>query len=676
MDLPRSLGFVLLSMLCCATMAAEAQDDYTVSSSASSFRQQNGDVAVPSDEELDAYEAGVHLNAPAGSEAIEFDLSEAKALWETRYHADERGLPMAPPVMEERQPIRDRTHQDSAIEPASFEANWQRREAPVERRAEPRELPQSHLRAEPIAQGMKQLPARREMVKTATAVEQREAPVTPRNPARSNSNGGYFHASHEQARPRTQSHAPAQSPQRSHRSQAVAYAQPVQYRTQPQQHTQSQGGFVPPTVTAGLNTTGQRIPSQASRPVSQSRHTHAPVQQANHQHHQVRSGYLSQQNRRAEQPIQQAQYQQLSYQHYHPSQPMVTEPQVMFAGDGQVFEAPMATEYDSYVMPESYAMGDPMSYGYEGCLECGDMGCTGHCGATECPCGGDDPYCDCNYYSIRRFCGRHPDSRFKSDYAFADFIEPITNPYWFFDPRSMTRARAVFISQDIPANNLTPAGDASVTSLQGSLAIHERMSVIAAKTGRATIDFDGQSELDGWLDMALGFKYVLIRNEQSRFLLSAGSIYERSNGSRDIFQGNGHGMWHVFLSGGKGWGRSHVLSTVGWHFPNNHDEENESLYYSFHYDLELFRDKFLVLELNGQHYTESGSRTPGANLEGGDLFSLGAGNVTGNDVIYGAIGTTIRLRDDIHLNAAYEVPLTSREDFLNDRVTVTLGYYY
>lgn len=295
------------------------------------------------------------------------------------------------------------------------------------------------------------------------------------------------------------------------------------------------------------------------------------------------------------------------------------------------------------------------------------------CGTSTDSCSvcGDDGWC-----AGRRFQGKHVGSRLASDYAFGDFIEPITNPYWFIDPRAMTRIRLVTINQDIPETDFSNSGETSITTFQGSIALNERLSFMAVKGGRQKIEIEGQNDLDGWLDLALGAKWVFKRNVEKRTLLSGGVIYERTQGSSDVFQGNGHGMWNIYLSHAKGWRRTHWISTLGWHLPNNHDQENESLYYSTHLDYAVTCNKFLVWELNGIHYTESGNFTPGTNLEGGDLFSLGADNVTGNDVVTTAVGGVWRVRNSFDIAAAYEVPITGRRDLLQDRWTVNFSYTY
>ncbi|QDU79084.1 hypothetical protein Pla110_07880 [Polystyrenella longa] len=693
MDLPRSLGFGMLCILCCVSLMAQEQEEYTVSRSESSFRQSNGIIAVPTEEALDAYEEDVDLYVTPEEEGeIEYDLAEAQDAWDARYPEPNYGLPMAPPVDQQFRPRQNRALKQAPVNQAAWFSD-----EPLKRTA-PRELPQSHLNAQPVAQDIRPLaPAvPQEQVRRQAVPEQRTAQsrssYARNQPAAAKANASYYHAQQQPTRSANASQgfvAPvAVKAGLNPKSLQQQARQPVR-QAQAQQHRTAQ------------TRTQQH---SASQPRAQHQHSHAHYEQQQYQQQHAQSGYLARQNRRVKQPVrreqhqqtqhqqtqhqqtqhqqtqyQQAQYQQVQQQYEMGPVMMSSDPNMVYMREGEVFEAPemvMDSGYDSFIIPEYYGAQEMVPYDNACCSDCGDLNCYGSCGTGGCAYGSDDPLCNCNDCTTRRFCGRHPQSRFKSDYAFADFIEPITNPYWFIDPRSMTRARLVVMNQDIPRNNVTPAGSTTVTSLQGSLAVGERMSFLAAKTGRATFDLDGQSELDGWLDMAFGFKTVLVRDEYNRFLLSAGSLYERSNGTSEIFQGNGHGMWHIFLTGGKGWGRSHFVSTVGWHLPNNHDEENESLYYSFHYDLELFEDKFLVLEMNGQHYTESGSRTPNSNLEGGDLFSLGSDNVTGNDVITGAIGTTIRLRDDIHLTAAYEVPLTSREDFLDDRFTATLAYYY
>ena len=106
----------------------------------------------------------------------------------------------------------------------------------------------------------------------------------------------------------------------------------------------------------------------------------------------------------------------------------------------------------------------------------------------------DAPYCD--------YCSSCLDGPFRSDREFDSFIEPISNPIWAMDPRSMTRARFVFLNQMIPAKSVIGKGDLQVYALQLSVALNERWSIIATKDGYNTLQAAGIPNDQGWADVA------------------------------------------------------------------------------------------------------------------------------------------------------------------------------
>ena len=265
--------------------------------------------------------------------------------------------------------------------------------------------------------------------------------------------------------------------------------------------------------------------------------------------------------------------------------------------------------------------------------------------------------------------------RFRGDHEFDDFISPVTNPVWFEDPRAMTQLRGMFISQQIPQSSPLAGGDFQVYGLQAWLALSDRFALVAPKDGFITLQADGQPHQDGWADIATGFKYVFLRDPCNRFLLTGGLIYEWAQGSRDVFQGNGDGVWNFFVSTGKGIGCGHFLGTFGWHLPNNGAQESESIFYSLHLDYELWHGFYPLWELNGIHYTQSGNRLP-FSVEGGDLVNLGSSNVAGNDFVSMAVGMAKVFSPHCSLGAAWEFPVTGREDLFDNRVTVTLTWRY
>lgn len=264
---------------------------------------------------------------------------------------------------------------------------------------------------------------------------------------------------------------------------------------------------------------------------------------------------------------------------------------------------------------------------------------------------------------------------FQSDWAFADFIEPVSNPILFEDPRSMTRLRFDFINQTIPEDSILGGGDLQVYAMQATVALTERLTFIANRDGYIELQADALPNTEGWGDLGTGFKYSLIRDPESQFLLTAGFLYEWTQGSEDVFQGNGDGVWNFFLTTGKEFGRNHFIGTIGWELPNSR-LESESLFYSLHLDHQLTDELYLLAEFTGIQYLRSGNALPGVNVEGGDLINLGAGNVAGNHFASAAVGAVYKFSQNVSIGATYEVPVTGREDLMDDRVTANLSLFY
>lgn len=330
--------------------------------------------------------------------------------------------------------------------------------------------------------------------------------------------------------------------------------------------------------------------------------------------------------------------------------------------DNTIFEQPAAStpsNNDQAIQPVSFT---PVSNYNSFCQSQGCDSVGGCCqnGGCHSGCG-----CGCN------------DGLFRSDHCFDGFIEPVTNPVFFEDPRSRTRLRAVFINQMIPEDSILAGGDFQVYAAQLSVALNDRLAFIANKDGYITLQADALDDRGGWADLATGFKYVIVRDPQEQFLFTGGILYEWSNGSSDVFQGNGDGMWTFFLTTGKEIAEdTHFVGTFGWHLPNNGNQESQSLYYSLHLDREIADGLYALTELNGIQYTRSGNRLPGVNQEGGDLINLGAGDVAGNSVVTMAFGGAYKFSESLILSGAWEFPLTSREDLLDSRTTVTLSLIY
>ena len=191
--------------------------------------------------------------------------------------------------------------------------------------------------------------------------------------------------------------------------------------------------------------------------------------------------------------------------------------------------------------------------------------------------------------------------------------------------------------------------------------------MIATKDGYATssnplID-------DGWADVAAGLKYNLFKDPRSQRILSAGLMFELPVGSTRTLQGNGDGLFDLFVSAGAKVGNWHWLSTTGFLLPTDTTAESQLWFWSHHWDRRIgCTNLYFLTELNWYHYLKSGDNgLPG--VEGGDLFNLGSTGVAGNDIVTGAFGLKYRPNHRTELGVAWENPLTDREDVLDNRLT-------
>ena len=144
--------------------------------------------------------------------------------------------------------------------------------------------------------------------------------------------------------------------------------------------------------------------------------------------------------------------------------------------------------------------------------------------------------------------------------TFDRFIKPMTNPVYFDDARNETYIHLYHAIQSLPKKINTTIGRVpldghlSLTALRINYAFNERFSIVAAKDGY--IDFDPDHTLkheEGWGDIAAGAKYAFIYDTKNEFILSGKLLFEMSQGSRDVYQGNGHGNLAPSLTFLKGW---------------------------------------------------------------------------------------------------------------------------
>ena len=256
-----------------------------------------------------------------------------------------------------------------------------------------------------------------------------------------------------------------------------------------------------------------------------------------------------------------------------------------------------------------------------------------------------------------------------SDHCFDDFISPMTNPVFFEDPRTLTELRPIYIHHVVPQG--VGGGEINLMAVQIRAALTDRVSLVAAKDGyltssNAVID-------DGWADVSLGLKYTVLRDTCSGKLLSVGATYELPVGSHTAAQGNGDGEFHLYATGGTRIGDNmHYLAAAGLRLPADAADESKSMYLSQHLDYMVSKKFYLLTEMNWYSWFQGGNRgVPGLpSVEGLDLFNLGAPDVAGNNIITMAWGAKYKPTSHQEIGLAYEIPISSRNDVLSNRLTV------
>jgi len=297
--------------------------------------------------------------------------------------------------------------------------------------------------------------------------------------------------------------------------------------------------------------------------------------------------------------------------------------------------------------------------------------------ATGClvaPIGYSDSARGCDSY-----CDRASDGLFgfgliqPSEGCFDDFISPMTNPVYFEDPRTLTEVRFIMLHHRLP--DALGGNSVQAYAPQIRLALSERLSLIVTK---GSVIYTQSPLLEsGFLDMAAGFKYNLIRNPAAGRLLSLGMTFEAPWGSSRSFQGNGDGEFHFFATGASRVGsRSHWISAVGLRQPIDEAAENRVMHWCNHLDYRLgTRPLYAFTELNWFHYLSDGTAFP-LPIEGGDIFNLGSAGIASNDLVTQAVGLKAKPRRNVETGIAFEFPVTERQGLMKNRLNLDLIVRY
>ena len=268
---------------------------------------------------------------------------------------------------------------------------------------------------------------------------------------------------------------------------------------------------------------------------------------------------------------------------------------------------------------------------------------------------------------------------------FDRFIKPISNPVYFDEAHNRTYVNIVHALQQLPNNINTNAGrlpldgNLNVTATRINFALNDRFSLIAAKAGY--VDFDPKNSLsggNGWLDIAAGAKYAFILDPDNEFVLSGKVLFEFSNGSRDVYQGNGDGNVAPSLTFLKGVDDFQFMGTIGGIIPFQHNDESTLLYTSWHMSYAIAEQFFPLIEVNYFRVIRNANRNALTRFEGGDIINLGSSSGTSHrNFVTLALGARYRVFKKLDFGFAWETPLTSAQNGLMlNRYTIDFVFYF
>ncbi|MCS6849820.1 MAG: hypothetical protein NZ700_01465 [Gemmataceae bacterium] len=275
---------------------------------------------------------------------------------------------------------------------------------------------------------------------------------------------------------------------------------------------------------------------------------------------------------------------------------------------------------------------------------------------------------------------------FKSDHCFDHMTSPLSNPFLFEDPRSLTELRPMFLFQGAPGSNLVyRGGQLMFLGTQARVAVTDRLSLVFHKLGwiwnTPNGGIPGYEAHVGFSEFFFGPKYTWLRNEDTKTISALGLQFQFPTGPAKVFQDTGNLSLVPYVTFGQNFLRSsygsfNFMSTIGYAASVN-NRRSDYLYGSLHLDFDVLNmNKFFpVLELNNFYWTKNGTSN-WQNFEGRDLINFGATDVRGNYNLTMAAGLRYKFTEAAQAGFAVEFPLTGRRDLLDYRLMVDVILRY
>jgi hypothetical protein len=316
-----------------------------------------------------------------------------------------------------------------------------------------------------------------------------------------------------------------------------------------------------------------------------------------------------------------------------------------------------------------------------------------NCGVVTRTAGTEHPFWDrCQQWAgeipgvgyVRQISGGR--ALFQSDHTFDNFISPITNPFYFEDPRSLTELRTIYMWQGTPrGNSIFHGGDINYLGLQGRLALTDCFSIVLTKLGEVWMEPHNPvgdfQEHAGFAGIILGPKYTFLRSEGTGTLGAVGLNFDIPAGSSRVMQNTGTLTLEPYISMGQSffhtpYGSFQALGTFGYNFSVD-KQRSDNLFLSLHLDFDYgdLHKIYPLVELNWFQYTSNG-HSQDINFEGRDLVNFGSRMIAGHGEVSMALGGRFKINESLQAGLAFEFPLGTSRNLMDYRLTADFIFRY
>jgi hypothetical protein len=282
--------------------------------------------------------------------------------------------------------------------------------------------------------------------------------------------------------------------------------------------------------------------------------------------------------------------------------------------------------------------------------------------------------------------GNGPEGKcFESDHCFDYFASPVSNPFLFEDPRSLTEARPIFLFQTLRGSNAVyRGGNAEFYGSQFRLALTDQWSVVINKFGGVSVNPGGDSLLpaaNGLAEFWIGPKWTFLRNTETGTVAAAGVTFAIPDGPTKVAQDTGTLSVIPYVTaaqnfGCTSYGSFNAMGTLGYSFRTDGDR-SDYFFTSWHLDFDVGNQHRLypLVELNWFHYSRAGGVRP-FDFEGRDLFNFGSTQIHSVDDLSIATGVRYKFSECVQAGVGLEFPLTSSHDVSKFRLGFDLIFRY